>query len=172
MAIAPEIRTKIMAELRLGKKSRELSEKYEVSYPTIRNWEKRLEEELADADIDTLLEYDEVTIHKVADELKKEATGGASNIEIKKVEKLVDDVIDLNRLGEKFRALAWKIANEVETKVSNEDLSMKELQLAGGIVSSMYGSIFNRNTTQVNVMNQTNVVSSEKREIFKASLKA
>ena len=169
MAIDPNLRTKIEAELRMGKKPRELADKYEgVSYPTINNWYKKIQEEEAEKEVDELLQYDEVTLKHVVDEAKKVAP----TLEAKKVEKLVDDAVGLKRLEEKSRGVAFTILSQVEAALAIEsEPNMKVLKEAAGIVSTLHTALFNKNVTQVNVMNQNNI-STEKREIFKSSLKA
>ena len=168
MAIDPTIKTKIEAELRLGKKSRELSEKYDVPYVTINAWNKKIKSEQADIDVDTLLEADEVTLHHVADEIKK----SAPLPEAKKVDKLVKDVVGMQRLEEKSREVSFSILNKVENYLALQtEPNLKELREAATIVSTIHTALFNKNTTQVNVMNN-NTISTEKREIFKSNLKA
>jgi len=170
MAIDPLTRTKIEAELRLGKTSRELSEKYDVQYNTINGWKKALDKERANEDIDGLLQYDEVTLHTVATKLKEE---GAIPVEVKKVEKLVSDVDGLKRLGEKTRELSMTILNKTQAIVANESCSLKELREAANIVTTIHNAMFNKNTTQVNVLNNnTTNISGEKLDLFKSSLKA
>ena len=170
MAIDPKLRMKVEAELRLGKKPKELSEKYEVPYATVISWARKIREEQADADIDELLQYDETTLHHIAEEIKKEAPLPAQ----KQVEKAVGDVIGLGRLEEKTRATAFSILNKVEAALQvMSEPNLKELGQAANIVSTLHTALFNKNTTQVNVLNNnTTNISAEKREIFKSSLKA
>jgi len=171
MAIDPNLRMKIEAELRLGKKARELSEKYEVPYVTVNKWRKTITAQQADADIDDLMQYDEVTLHHMAEELKKT---GAPLPAQKQVEKAVGDVIGLSRLEEKTRTTAFSILNKVEAALQvMSEPNLKELGQAANIVSTLHTALFNKNTTQVNVLNNnTTNISAEKREIFKSSLKA
>ncbi len=69
MAIDQSTRMKVEGELRLGKQSKELSEKYGIPYITIRGWAKKIEAMQADEDVDKLLEYDEVTLHTMVEDL-------------------------------------------------------------------------------------------------------
>ena len=168
MAIDPLIRTKVEAELRLGKRPKELSGKYDVPYVTINSWDKKLRTEQADADVDELVEYDEVTLHHMADEIKK----SAPLPEAKKVDKLVGDVVGLQRLEEKTRSVSFSILNKVEAYLAiQEEPNLKELREAATIVSTIHTALFNRNSTQINVMNNNNI-SAEKRDIFKSSLRS
>ena len=166
--IDQQMKMKIEAELRLGKKAKALSEKYDIPYVTINNWEKKIRKEIADVDVDELLQYDEVTLHHMAEEIKEYAPLP----EAKKAEKLVKDVVGLKRLEEKTRSTAYSILNQVEAAIAlMEEPNLKELQIAGNIVSTLHTALFNKNSTQINVMNQNNI-STEKREIFRSNLKA
>ena len=167
MAIDQSTRMKVEAELRLGKKAKELSEKYDVPYVTIRVWAKKLDTEQADKDIDELMEYDETTLHSMAEEIRLQAPTKA---EVVKAEKLVKDVIGLQRLEEKTRSVSFSILNSVEGYLAlQSEPSLKELREAASIVGVLHTALFSKNTTQVNVMNNTNI-SGEKRDIFKSSL--
>ncbi len=168
MAIDQSTRMKVEGELRLGKQSKELSEKYGIPYVTIRGWAKKIEAMQADEDVDKLITYDEVTLHTMVTDLESMP----SKVEVKKAVKLVDDAIGLQRLEEKTRSIAFTILNGVEGYLALEtELGLKDYREAAGIVSTLHTALFNKNTTQVNVLNNNNI-SSEKREIFKSSLGA
>ena len=168
MAIDQSTRMKVEAELRLGKKSKELSEKYGLPYITIRGWAKKIESMQADEDIDKLITYDEGTLHNMVEELATMP----NKAEVKKAVKLVDDAVGLQRLEEKTRSIALTILKGVEGHLAFEtDLQLKDYREAAGIVSTLHTALFSKNTTQINVLNNNNI-SSEKREIFKSSLGA
>jgi len=169
MAIDQSTRMKIEAELRLGKKAKELSEKHGIPYVTIRVWAKKINSEQADIDVDELIQYDETTLHGMVEEIKATAP---TKVEVKKAEALVNDIIGLQRLEEKTRSVSFSILNKVEAYLAiQSEPNLKELREAAGIVGVLHTALFNKNTTQVNVMNNNNI-SGEKREIFKASLGA
>lgn len=170
MAIDSQLRMKVEAQLRLGKTPKELSEKFGLPYITIQNWRKKLEAEVADNDVTTLIQTDEVTLHAMAEEIK------ARPMPVKEMEKsvkVINDAIGLQRLEEKTRSLSMRILDGVELYMAEESLDhtldLKTLREAAGIVSTLHSALFNKNTTNVNVMNN-NTVSGEKREIFKSSL--
>ena len=177
MAIDQSTRLKIEAELRLGKKAKELSEKYSLPYVTIRGWAKKLETTQANDDITILVETDEALLHKMAEEMKKSSPGVIVPMpEQRKVDKLVENVIGLQKLEEKSRTVAFSILGSVETYLTEKELqdgkmSLKDLRDAAGIVATLHTAIFSKNVTQVNVLNN-NTVSEEKRSIFKSSLGA
>ena len=169
MAIDPKTRMKVEAELRLGKTAKSLSEKYDIPYVTINYWNKQLKSEQVDADVNTLMDYDSTTVHSVAENLVKEAPLP----EVKKVEKLVKDVDGLKRLEEKTREISMAILSEVQVYMVSNECNLRELKDAATIVTAIHNAIFNKANTQINVMNNsTTNISSEKREIFKSSLKA
>ena len=168
MAVDESLRMKIEAELRLGKKPRELSEKYDVPYVTINGWSNKIKKDLANIDVDTLLEADEITLHHVADKIKE----SAPMPEAKKVDKLVKQVDGLKRLEDKTRELSFSILQQVEVYLALQpEPNMRDLKDAATIVSTIHNSLFNKANTQINVMNN-NTISTEKREIFRANMKA
>jgi transposase len=168
MAIDSETRKKVIAELRTGKKPGDLAEKYGISYPTVAGWKRKIEEEKVDEEVDELINYDEVTLHTVVEKAKEELP----TVEAKKVAKVVEEAYGLKRLDEKTRTIGVKIIDKVGAYVdSNPDMSLKELKEAASIVTMIHSAFFNKNVTQVNVVNSTSI-NTEKREIFKASLKA
>ena len=166
MAYSDEVRTKIEAELKLGKPPKELAEKYGVSYGTILGWRKKLDAAKFDADVDAVVEVDPHVLHTVAEEVKSKAP----EVLKKEVDKLVNSVTSLERLNQKMHELAFKALEHVEAKLC-EDISTKELQVLSGIIRDLYTSFNSKNVTNVNVLNST-TISTEKREIFKSSLKA
>ena len=168
MAIDSATKIKVEAELRLGKSSKEMSDKYDIPYPTVNSWKKKILLAQEEEEIKEVLSYDAVTLHHVVDKLKDEM----SLNEAKKAEKLIGNAIGLKRLEEKSRTLSYSILNHVEDYFKmRPDPKLKELKEAASIVSMLHSALFNKNTTQVNVMNNNNI-STEKRDIFKSSLKA
>ena len=171
MAINESLRMKIEAELRLGKKPKELSDKYDVPYVTINGWSKKIQKEMANEDIDKLLDVDRVTLHHVADEVAKQAENPEMP-EVKKINKLISQVDGLKRLEEKTRELSFTILKQVEVYMTfKPELDMRDLKDAATIVTTIHNSMFNKANTQINVLNNNNI-STEKRDIFKSSLKA
>ena len=168
MAISKELRLKVESELRMGKKPRELAEKYGVSYPTVAGWRKKLDTEIADEDVSTVIDISPQVLHDVAERVKAEAPEPIR----KEVDKLVGAVVGLDRLNEKMHEVAYKLLNRIDQITSmNEDLSTKEISMLAQSLGQLYNSFNNKSVTNVNVLNQNNI-NTEKREIFKASLKA
>ncbi len=165
MAISKETRLKVEHELRMGKTAKDLAEKYDISYPTVIGWKKKLDEStIIDEPINNLIEVDEQTLVAVAEKVKAEAP----DIVKKKIDKLVDGITGLQRLDEKFHALVFDILEQAEVFLAEPDIKPKDWAMIAGTIGSLYTAIFSKNVTNVNVMNNTNI-SSEKREIFKAS---
>ncbi len=171
MAVDQSTRIKVEAELRLGKPSKDLAQKYSIPYATIRSWAVKLDSAMSDDDVNDILGFDETTLHTVVEDLKQSK---ASMPEVAKVEKLIESVVGLQRLEEKTREISLTILNKVEAFLEQkEEPNLRDLRDAAGIVSTLHTSLFNKNSTQVNVLNNnTNNISTEKREIFKSSLGA
>jgi hypothetical protein len=169
MAIDPTTRLRVEAELRLGKKPKELADKYEVPYVTVNGWNNKLKKVLLDQSVDDVMNYDEVTLQTVLDKASEEMPLP----EAKKVEKLTKDIVGLQRLEEKTREIGFSILNQVQAYMALNNCELKELSQAANIVTTLHNSLFNKANTQINVMNNnTTNISSEKREIFRNSLKA
>ena len=171
MAIDKATRLKVEAELRMGKKPVDLSKKYNVPYSAVSNWRQQMNNSISNEDVDKLLQVDDVTLHHVANEVK-EKIGDPDLPEAKKVTKLVRQVNGLKRLEDKTRELSFSILNQVEKYMTlNPDSNLKDLKEATTIVTTIHNAMFNKSNTQINVLNNNNI-STEKREIFKSSLKA
>ena len=175
MAIDQSLRMKVEAQLRLGKKSKELSEEFDIPYVTIRTWAKKIEAEQADEDISTMVSADPATLHAMAEEIRNTPSEIIPLPETEKQLKVIEGAIGLQKLEEKSRSVSFTILSNVEkylaTKELEEELTLKDMKEAAGIVSTLHTAIFSKNVTQVNVLNN-NTPSDEKRSIFKSSLKA
>jgi len=160
------LRTKIEAELSIGKTPRELSKKYTVGYQTILQWKKKLEGGKADKDLEAIVSADEQTLHLVADRLKDSAPADIA----KKIDAVVDGAVSLQQLEPKFHAVVLNLLTKAEELSDSDDLSIKDWKILGDGISNMYANIFNKSGVSVNVMNQTQV-SGEKLSLFKASMR-
>ena len=167
MAISKELRLKVESELRLGKTSRELASKYKLPYPTIQAWKNKLSHEPEEDAIVDLVVVDPQTLTMVAESLKEQAPKEVA----KKIDKLVDGVVGLQKIDEKFRTVVYELLEWAELQTKKEDLSIKEWQIISQCIGNLYSSVFSKNITNVNVMNNT-TIDTEKRAIFKSSLGA
>ena len=175
MAIDQSVRMKVEAQLRLGKKSKELSEEFGIPYVTIRTWAKKIEAEQADEDVTTMISADTTTLHAMAEEIRNTPGTIVPLSETEKQLSVIEGAIGLQKLEEKSRSVSFKILGNVEKYLAeqelNEELTLKDMKEAAGIVSTLHTAIFSKNVTQVNVLNN-NAPSEEKRSIFKSSLRA
>ncbi len=164
MARDPKVRIQVEAELRLGKPARELSEKHNIPYATIRLWAQKLKEEPEADKVADLIQVDPQTLEIVAQEIKERAPKEVAA----QVDKLVEGVVGLQLLDEKFRTVVLELLEWAELKTKG-DMSITEWAMIGKTIGTLYTSIFNKNITNVNVLNNNNI-STEKRDIFKSSL--
>ena len=167
MAIDPKLKTQAMAKLRLGESARKVAEDLKISYGSVNRWQKELYEENEEDNLDTLLSVTPEVLQGVADKVKEKAPPMTR----KEIDKLVDGAVGLQKIDEKFRTVVYELLEWAEMKSQDKDLSINEWKTIGTTISSMYTAIFNKNVTNVNVMNQTSI-STEKRDIFKASLRS
>jgi len=167
MAIDPQIKLKATSMLRTGKTSKEVSSELGLPYVTVHTWKKKIDAELENNEVVELTTIDPSTLHSIAEEVKLKAPKTVA----KEVDKLVEGVVGLQKIDEKFRTVVYELLEWAELQSQREDLSVNEWKTIGTTISSMYTAIFSKNVTNVNVMNNTNI-SSDKREIFKASLRS
>ncbi len=167
MAVLPEVKAKVEAELALGAKPKELAIKYNVTYSQVLSWRKRINSaKVVDNNLSTLVEVDEPTLVMIADKVKEEAPAEVAN----KIDKLVDGVVGLQQLEPRFHAVVLNLLEAAEEMSMREDLSVKDWKMLGDGIGNLYTSIFNKSGVNVNVMNQTNV-NNEKLSLFKASMR-
>jgi len=166
MAVDKITRTKVEAELAMGKKPRELSNKYDIPYVTINGWANKMTK-AKETDISAVVAVDPATLHIVADRLREEAPAEV----VKKIDKLVDGVVGIQQLEPKFHAVVLSLLERAEVLSRDSELSIKDWKVLGDGISNMYANIFNKSGVSVNVMNQTQV-SGEKLSLFKSSMRS
>jgi len=168
MAIAPETRTKIEAELAMGRTPKDLESKYGIPYVTIQGWKKKLQKATeGTTDLSAVVEVDLETLHTVAEAVKELAPPEV----IKKVDKLVEGVTSLQTLEPKFHAVVLALLNRAEKLAKDEDLSVKDWSMLSAGMGSLYANLFNKSGVNVNVLNQTSV-NNEKLSMFKGSMRS
>ncbi len=160
------VKYQILAELREGKKSKELSEKYGVPYITIQTWKQKLNKGGADEKIQQLVQIDESALQVVVEKVKESAPPKVA----KEIEKVVDGVVGLQKLEPEFHTLVTKLLTKAESFADAEDLAVKDWVAISNSIGLLYANIFNKSGVNVNVLNQT-TVHGEKMSMFKGSMR-
>ena len=167
MAISKDTRIRVEAELSIGRTPVELSKEYpEASYQTILGWKRK--QDLAKSQGDTIIDLvkvDEKTLVTIADEIKAKAPADVG----KKIDALVDGVVGLQKLEDKFHSLVLSLLTSAETFSKDENLTVRDWKTLGDGIANLYTSIFNKAGVNVNVMNQNNI-NGEKLSMFKNSM--
>lgn len=167
MAVDKMTRLKIEAELAMGTKPRELSEKYNVPYVTINSWKNKMEsEQLADKDLNVLVKADEATLHTLAEKVKESAPKKVAE----KIDGIVEGVDALKKLEPKFVSITFSLLTKAEELLETDELSVKDWKDISMAIGALYTSIYNKSGVNVNVMNQ-NTIHSEKLSMFKSSMR-
>jgi transposase len=158
-----------LAELETGAAPKEVAEKYGVNYNTLLYWRRKEKEkgQTTDSDIDALVKVDPDTLHKLAEDAKKDAPKYVKE----SVDDIVEGVIGLQQLEPKFHALVYTMLEKASTLAEAEDMTVSDWKALAAGIGALYQGIFNKNTTSVNILNQTNV-SNEKLSLFKGSMRA
>ena len=149
-----------------GLSNREISEELGVPDSTVSIWLKRLKKEENRGRLAEVVEVDAAVVREMGEEIKKKTP----DVLKKEVDRVVDGVVGLQVLDEKFREVSMALLDKLSAVLS-DDLTIKEMETVGKTIAGMYSAIFSKNVTNVNVLNST-TISTEKREIFKSSLKS
>lgn len=78
-------------------------------------------------------------------------------------------LVDLGKLKNKFHSAAEQLIEAIEDKASEPLLDTKDIQVLASSFSSIYGALYNKPSTTVNV--QTNIQQNSLLESFKKRLK-
>ena len=172
MAHPEETRARAIAMLQTGSPIKEVADKLGVSRGIVSKWNRKLRAENEEQLVQDMVKADPATLLLVADKVKDEVAEAPlpeKDIKVvqKKVDALVDGAIGLQKIDEKFQTVVYELLAWAEERTKGE-MTIKDWSTIASTIGSLYTAIFSKNVTNVNVMNTTNI-SSEKREIFKAS---
>lgn len=171
MAISPEIRTRVEAELLSGKQPRELSEgayyeKYGVAYVTILNWQKKLQVDDVTETISDLTKETTGTLEVIRDAAKSKAPKVAKDID-----NIIDGVAGLKLLEPKMQKALTQAVNKAYEYLLEDDLSVKDWQTVTSTLAQTYAAVFNSKGTTVNVAQNNINTAQENLGFFKSSQK-
>ena len=161
-----ELRTRVEAELLVGKEPRELSDQYGIPYVSILGWKKKLMAEKPEAEISDLTQQTKASLEIIREVAKEQAPVAA-----KKIDAIIDGVQGLKELEPKFHSALLKAVHVAQGFLDEVDdegktvLSIKEWQLITTTLSTAYGALFNKAGTVVNVA-QTNVNAEQQNMAF------
>ena len=167
-----DIKLKVLGRMQLDSSPanlRTISTELKLPYSKLIKWRKELKEATDAGDISSLVDADQLLIHRVAEDVKNDLKDLAPT-EGEFIEAAVDDVVDgidsykvLNtRLQTTALVLAQKIDNMADIAVTAKDVivlvdALAKLQLA----------FFNKSVTNVNVLNQQNSYTADSVSTFK-----
>ena len=167
MAISPELRASIKAQLALGRQPKEISAVIEgASYPTVLNIRKEMESDKTKERISSVAQLDPIALDLIVDKAKAEAPAAI----IKKLEAVQEGLSGLQLLDNKFHTTMSLVLKKAEKFLSEEDLKPSEWVAITNALSNAYNNIFNNKGVSVNVDNSTQI-SSSKLSMFKGSMR-
>jgi hypothetical protein len=166
-----EQRLKVLAKLQSGTDPHDVVQEMSIPYQTIMNWKRDMKEAEATAEIHTLVKADAIMVHRIAEEVKEEMIAVAPNEEkeiIKTVDGIVESIDSYQALNTKLHATAAKLVDKISLMADDEKtLGPMGLQVLVESLARIQVAFFNKNSTNINVLNQ-NVVSEKQVSTFKA----
>lgn len=166
MAVNPETKAKIEAELALGVSVSELSRRYDVPYITITSWNNKLKAARDSDKVKDLVVVTPQTLSTVAEAVKERAPARVC----KEIDRLVEGVTGLQSLEPKFHAVTLSLLERAEEFANSDDLTLVEWDIISRGIGRLYNDIFNKSGISVNVNNNTQI-NNEKLSMFKSSMR-
>ena len=168
MAIEKSKRLEVEGLILAGEDLDRLAEDYNIHINTLYSWRRRLQRDATEntdiAVLGELVDNDDA-LHTLAEQAKQNNPDMAEDID-----KVVDGVVGFNKLDGVFQDAAELLIQKAKVMVARRDLTPKEWELLAKGIGNLYSSFYNKNVTNYNVVQQTNV-NANKVSVFKGALK-
>ena len=172
MALSPEIKSAIKAELRLGKTPKELEEKYECNISAIYSLNRQVKAEAEDEVVQELLEVPIEVLTHVVKEAKKDlplptpTRSGAIDV-ADQLDAVVVGIDGLKKLDGKFQSTMTKVLQRFDEVLEKKDLRIQDIKMVSDTVADAYSKVFASGT---NIHIGDNNVSSQRLTVFKTKM--
>ena len=170
MRYSDETKLKAIGLLHAGDLSkREIAKQLDVGYSTLLKWEKEFEKHKQEGTLTKLLDVQDIIVKGVAQEVadtliafdpdQTEAIEG----ELLEVTQQIDGY---QALSDKLQQVAMKLARKVSV-IAEHTSDAAELELLVSSLSRLQEAFFNKNITNINVLNNNGQIQSDKVSKFK-----
>lgn len=132
---------------------RDIASEYKLPYSKLIKWRKELKQSVEDGDMAILLDADQIMLHRVAEETKRELEELGGNVECD-VDGVIVAVDNLGVLNDRMQTTALRLATQINS-LSLTGIDARELQSLTQSLCAIQMAFFNKQTTQVNVQNNT-----------------
>lgn len=149
----------VFAKLQTGLDARAIADETELPYPIILKWRKEYREAEEAGTIHKLLDADALLLHRVAEEVQhdlEEVAPKEGELIASDVESAVAKIDTYNILNEQCQATAIKLVSKI-SNMTDTQLGPLELNSLVESLAKIQMAFFNKNTVQMNVLNQTNI---------------
>ncbi len=169
MALKPDEKLAIKAELRLGKTPRELEEKYECNISAIYSLNRQVKEEVDNEVVQELLDVPTEVLTHVVKEAKKElpmpTPSGTGTIELAdQLDAVVVGIDGLKKLDGKFQATMSKVLQKFDQALEG-NLRLQDIKMVSDTVADAYAKVFSSGTN-IHIGDNNNV-SNQRLTVFK-----
>jgi len=170
--ISDEEKLRIMGKMQADSSPaalRTISEEMQVPYSRLIAYRKELRLAEENGDISLLVDADKLIVHRVAEEVRqdlKELAPTEGELISAKVDEATDSVDGYLVLNERLQTTALTIASKINN-LADTAVDSKELLILVESLTKLQVAFFNKQVTNVNVLNQSNSYASKEVSAFK-----
>lgn len=171
-----ETKLSALALISAGEDLKDIVDKLEVAYPTLKRWKDELELAQTNQNIAGLVDVDQVMLHRIAEETKQDlidlASDGKDIAEIDEaIHGIVESIDGYNLLNTKLQTVALRAADRVNNLIDS-GTGIGDLKLLVETLALIQNAFFNKPTTNINMLNQHTNVSNTQVNNFKGLKRA
>jgi len=157
-----ELRSAIIAQLRLGKSPKDIAEMLDCNISLVYTQNRKLKAEQENEVVQELVEAPMDVVKHVAEEVKKQVV--APNPIAGQVDNIVEGVDGLKKLDMKFQSTMTRVLSKFNEALEEDNLKLSEVKMVADTVANAYNKIF---TSGTNIHIGDNNVSSQRLTVFK-----
>lgn len=147
---------KILLEIEKGATPREICEAFNVPYSKVLKMRKDLNAAKDEGEVQSLVNVEQEIVHRIAEEVRKDFNELSPKEDITEViEGVVEGIDSYQKLNVKTQESALKVIGRLNAMV-DMCVSPIELEVLASSLTKIHTAFFNKNSTNINVLNQTN----------------
>lgn len=145
----------LIAEDRTPANLRKIAEEEKIPYSKLIKWRAELDKTKVDGSVEVAIQADQVLIHRIAEETKKELSELPEGTVVEgDIDAVVSGLTGLDILSTTTQSAALRLAKRVD-HLALGCTDARELQSLVTSICALQVAFFNKQTTQVNVQNNT-----------------
>jgi len=156
-----EVKITAFGKFKAGLTAREVSEELDVPYSKALKWKNQLREAENNGEVSSLVDVDELLIHRIAEDTKQDLVALGADVDVVEgeLETTIDKIDSYKLLSDKMNTTAIKLVDKI-SGMASLSLEAKELNLLVESLAKLQEAFFNKQQTNINILNQTSEVSN------------